>query len=113
MKKLEEYDLGRIPFGNNLARNDNFMKQSIFNEIHSESQMLRYLKHLQDKDISLDKSMIPLGSCTMKLNATSEMEALTWPELDIHPFVPREQAMGYMELIDTLKGWLKSITKLD
>lgn len=88
-KKLEEYNLERIPFGNNLSRADNFMKQDIFNQIHSESQMLRYLRYLEEKDISLDRSMIPLGSCTMKLNATTEMAALTWPELNIHPFVPK------------------------
>lgn len=65
------------------------MKQPIFNQIHSETQMLRYLKYLQDKDISLDKSMIPLGSCTMKLNASTEMKPLSWSSLNIHPFVPR------------------------
>lgn len=72
------------------------MKQTIFNRIHSETQMLRYLKHLQDKDLSLDRSMIPLGSCTMKLNATSEMVPLSWPELNMHPFAPRSQVGGYL-----------------
>lgn len=89
------------------------MKQEIFNKVHSESQMLRYLKHLQEKDISLDKSMIPLGSCTMKLNASTEMEPLTWPELNLHPYVPRDQAEGYLTMIKELRDWLKSITKFD
>ena len=68
------------------------MKQKIFNEIHSEHQMLRYLRFLQEKDISLDRSMISLGSCTMKLNAASEMAPLTWPGVNLHPFVPYSQA---------------------
>lgn len=76
------------------------MKQKIFNSIHSETQMLRYLKHLEQKDISLTKSMIPLGSCTMKLNAATEMVPLSWGELNIHPFVPREQVTGYLQVIE-------------
>jgi len=73
--------------------------------------MLRYLRRLSDKDLALDRTMIPLGSCTMKLNATAEMEAMTWPEFSsIHPYVPREQAAGYTELIESLSGWLAEIT---
>ena len=76
--------------------------------------MLRYLRRLQDKDVALDRSMIPLGSCTMKLNATTEMEAVTWPEFsNIHPFAPLEQALGYLELIDQLEAWLVAITGYD
>ena len=76
--------------------------------------MLRYLRRLQDKDVALDRSMIPLGSCTMKLNATTEMEAVTWPEFaNIHPFAPLEQAQGYLELIDQLEEWLVAITGYD
>ena len=76
--------------------------------------MLRYLRRLQDKDVALDRSMIPLGSCTMKLNATTEMEAVTWPEfVNIHPFAPLEQAQGYLELIDQLEEWLVAITGYD
>jgi glycine dehydrogenase len=76
--------------------------------------MLRYLRRLQDKDVALDRSMIPLGSCTMKLNATTEMEAITWPEFsNIHPFAPLEQAQGYLELIDQLEAWLVAITGYD
>jgi glycine dehydrogenase len=89
------------------------MTQKIFNSIHSESQMMRYLRHLQEKDISLDRSMIPLGSCTMKLNAASEMAPLTWPGLNLHPFVPYNQAEGYIQIIDELRSYLKSVTKFD
>ena len=76
------------------------MKQEIFNKIHSETQMLRYLRYLQERDVSLDRSMIPLGSCTMKLNAATEMTPLTWPELNLHPFIPRDQAKGYLTIIN-------------
>jgi glycine dehydrogenase len=100
-------------FENNLQRELNFMRQQIFNEIHSESKMLRYLRFLEEKDISLNRSMIPLGSCTMKLNSTSEMIPLTWPELNIHPFAPTNQTLGYQMMINCLTNWLKSITKLD
>ena len=75
--------------------------------------MLRYLRYLQEKDISLDRSMIPLGSCTMKLNASTEMAPLTWQELNLHPFIPHEQAKGYLEIINELREWLKNITKFD
>ena len=76
--------------------------------------MLRYLRRLADKDIALDRSMIPLGSCTMKLNATTEMEPVTWPEFaDIHPFAPLDQAAGYVELIHQLEDWLAEITGYD
>jgi glycine dehydrogenase len=105
---------GGIPsFSENLARKDAFMTQKIFNSIHSESQMMRYLRHLQEKDISLDRSMIPLGSCTMKLNAASEMAPLTWPGLNLHPFVPNNQAEGYIQIIEELRSYLKSVTKFD
>lgn len=89
------------------------MTQKIFNSIHSESQMMRYLRRLQEKDISLDRSMIPLGSCTMKLNAASEMASLTWPETNLHPFVPYSQAQGYLQIIEELRAYLKSVTGFD
>lgn len=75
--------------------------------------MMRYLRSLQEKDISLDRSMIALGSCTMKLNAATEMMPLTWPELNLHPFVPENQANGYLHIINELRSYLKSVTKFD
>ena len=97
-----------------LLRTDAILKHPVFNTYHTEHQMLRYLKKLQNKDLALDHSMISLGSCTMKLNATSEMIPVTWPEFtDIHPFAPIDQAQGYMEMIGGLEDWLKVITGFD
>jgi glycine dehydrogenase len=94
-----------------LSRNTPFLEQSVFNEHHSEHAMLRYLKRLEDKDIALNRSMIPLGSCTMKLNAAAEMIPITLPGFsDIHPFAPPDQTLGYAELIARLTEWLKAIT---
>ncbi len=94
-----------------LLRGTRFLGQSAFNTHHSEHEMLRYLKRLEDKDIALDRSMIPLGSCTMKLNAAAEMMPITFPGFaDIHPFVPAEQSKGYLELIHRLSDWLKEVT---
>ncbi len=93
------------------VRSTGFLTHPTFHRYRSETEMLRYLRRLQDKDVALDRSMIPLGSCTMKLNATSEMEPIAWPEFaDMHPFVPLEQATGYLEMIELLEGWLASIT---
>ena len=76
--------------------------------------MLRYIKSLEEKDLSLNRSMIALGSCTMKLNATTELEPITWPQFaNIHPFVPVQQAQGYMQIIDELSAWLSEITGFD
>ncbi len=95
------------------ARRTEFLEQEIFNSIHSEHQMLRYIFQLQERDLSLAHSMIPLGSCTMKLNATAEMMPITWPELaTMHPFAPGEQAAGYLEIIRQLESWLGEITGL-
>ncbi|MCW2887162.1 MAG: glycine dehydrogenase [Streptosporangiaceae bacterium] len=100
---------GGIPPG--LRRESPFLTHPVFHAHRSETAMLRYLRRLQDKDIALDRSMIPLGSCTMKLNATTEMEPITWPEFaQIHPFAPREQAEGYAELIGELEDQLVEIT---
>jgi glycine dehydrogenase len=97
-----------------LLRSDAILTHPVFNSYHTEHEMLRYLKRLQNKDLALDHSMISLGSCTMKLNATSEMIPVTWPEFgDIHPFAPIDQVQGYMEMIGGLENWLKVITGFD
>ncbi|NUR63892.1 MAG: aminomethyl-transferring glycine dehydrogenase [Catenulispora sp.] len=88
-----------------------FLTHPVFHAHRSETAMLRYLRQLADRDIALDRSMIPLGSCTMKLNATTEMEPITWPEFAaIHPFAPLDQAAGYLSLIGQLEGWLAEVT---
>ncbi len=108
---VAEGDIGVPPA---LVRTSEFLTHPVFSSHRSETEMLRYLRRLQDKDVALDRSMIPLGSCTMKLNATTEMEAVTWPEFaNIHPFAPLEQAQGYLELIDQLEEWLIAITGYD
>ena len=94
-----------------LRRNSSFLTHPVFNRYHSETGMLRYMRLLSDKDLALDRSMIPLGSCTMKLNATSEMIPITWPEFaHIHPFAPAAQLRGYAELDLQLRGWLCQVT---
>ena len=94
-----------------LRRTSNFLTHPVFNTHHSETGMLRYLRMLSDKDLALDRSMIPLGSCTMKLNATSEMIPITWPEFaNIHPFCPANQRQGYTELDEQLRAWLCAAT---
>ncbi len=99
----------RIPDA--LRRSSPFLTHPVFNTHHSETEMLRYLRRLSDKDLALDRSMIPLGSCTMKLNATSEMIPITWPEFaDIHPFAPADQLQGYALLNEQLTGWLCQAT---
>jgi glycine dehydrogenase len=101
-----------IPEGE--RRSSDFLTHPVFHEHHSETEMLRYLRRLADKDVALDRAMIPLGSCTMKLNATTEMEPVTWPEFaDIHPFAPLEQAEGYLALIHDLEATLAQITGYD
>jgi len=92
-------------------RTTEFLTHPVFHAHRSETAMLRYLRKLADRDIALDRSMIPLGSCTMKLNATTEMEPITWPEFGaIHPFAPLDQASGYLSLIGQLEGWLAEVT---
>lgn len=94
-----------------LVRESNFMLHPVFNRYHSEHEMLRYIKSLEAKDLSLCHSMISLGSCTMKLNATTEMIPVTWPEFNsLHPFIPMDQAKGYMEIIEELNKDLSEIT---
>ena len=97
-----------------LVRQGEVLVHSVFRQHHSEHEMLRYLRRLADKDLALDRTMIPLGSCTMKLNATTEMLAVTWPEFaDIHPFAPAEQTLGYRQLIDELEQMLIACTGYD
>ncbi|MBU8860966.1 MULTISPECIES: aminomethyl-transferring glycine dehydrogenase [unclassified Micromonospora] len=97
-----------------LARTSEFLTHPVFHSHHSETAMLRYLRRLADFDYALDRGMIPLGSCTMKLNATTEMEPVTWPEFaHLHPFAPDEQTVGYRELIAQLEGWLAEVTGYD
>lgn len=94
-----------------LARDGEILKHEIFNRYHSETEMLRYIYRLQSRDLSLAHSMIALGSCTMKLNATAEMVPVTWPTVGkIHPFAPREQTQGYFEMFSSLESWLSEIT---
>jgi len=97
-----------------LARTTPFMTHEVFNSHHSETQMLRYLRRLSARDYALDRGMIPLGSCTMKLNATTEMEPVSLPGFaDLHPFAPAEDAAGYHRLIEELEGWLAEVTGYD
>ena len=94
-----------------LTRGTDFLTHPIFNTYHSETSMLRYIRSLSDRDLALDRTMIPLGSCTMKLNATAEMIPITWPSFNsIHPFAPVDQSSGYAKLIDSLSKWLVSVT---
>lgn len=94
-----------------LRRTSPYLEHPTFHRYRSETAMMRYLRRLADRDLALDRTMIPLGSCTMKLNAAVEMEPISWPEFaDLHPFVPADQAAGYTELISTLEGWLAEIT---
>lgn len=104
---------GAPSFPAKLLRTGDFMRQPVFNSHHSETLMLRYIKSLESRDLSLSHSMIPLGSCTMKLNGATEMAPVTWEEFSgIHPFVPADQARGYARVIRELKGYLCEITGL-
>ncbi len=94
-----------------LARTSAYLTHPVFNRYHAEHEMLRYIKRLESRDLSLCQSMIPLGSCTMKLNATSEMQPISWPQFGrLHPFAPADQWSGYAELLETLGKWLGEIT---
>ncbi|WP_224999458.1 aminomethyl-transferring glycine dehydrogenase [Cesiribacter sp. SM1] len=100
-----------ISFPENLQRTSAFLEHEVFNSYHIEHEMLRYIKRLENRDLSLVHSMISLGSCTMKLNATAEMKPVTWPEWgNLHPFVPADQAQGYRQLFSELEAWLSEIT---
>ncbi|MGO2933720.1 aminomethyl-transferring glycine dehydrogenase [Microbacterium sp.] len=97
-----------------LLRQDEYLTHPVFHIHHSETAMMRYLKSLADRDYALDRGMIPLGSCTMKLNAATAMASITWPEFaQIHPFAPESDVAGYLEMIDQLEGWLAEVTGYD
>jgi glycine dehydrogenase len=96
------------------GRQSKYLTHPMFNSYHSETSMLRYIRSLSDRDLALDRTMIPLGSCTMKLNATSEMIPVTWPQFaNIHPFAPLDQSKGYKKMIDQLSRWLVEVTGYD
>ena len=102
------------PFDQTLVRHTSFLGHPVFNINHSETAMLRYIRMLSDRDLALDRTMIPLGSCTMKLNATTEMQSVTWPEFSaLHPYAPIEQSVGSRQLIQELSDWLIAITGYD
>jgi glycine dehydrogenase len=104
----------RIEWPEWAQRRTGFLRHPVFNRYHTETELMRYLKRLENRDLSLTTSMIPLGSCTMKLNAAAEMLPVTWPEFSqLHPFAPVEQTRGYAQLIAELEGWLAEITGFD
>merc|ERR1712050_232094 len=103
---------GALP--DEFSRTGPFLQQKIFNSIHSETEMMRYLLNLQSKDLALDRSMISLGSCTMKLNSVSSLAPCSWPEVaNMHPFAPESQTKGYQEMLESLENYLKSCTGFD
>ena len=111
--QLTELSLAE-PINEQWQRNDAYMSQAVFHDYHSETEMMRYLRRLSDKDIALDRAMISLGSCTMKLNAASEMTPVTWPEFNsIHPFAPADQTLGYQTMIAELEAMLCACTGYD
>ncbi len=112
VEALDAATADALPAG--LVRTSAFLTHPVFNTHHSEHELLRYLRSLADKDLAMDRTMIPLGSCTMKLNATAEMIPVTWPEFaNIHPLAPADQALGYKELIDGLEAMLVECTGYD
>ena len=105
------YEPGDYPAA--FSRTSDYLTHPVFNSYHSETEMLRYIHRLESRDLSLNTSMIPLGSCTMKLNATTQMTPVTWPEFgQLHPFAPREQAKGYARIVSDLSEWLAEISGL-
>jgi glycine dehydrogenase len=116
--KVFDVEINDVSDANNYSastkRSSQFLQHPVFNVNHSETAMLRYIRTLSDRDLALDRTMSPLGSCTMKLNATTEMQAVTWPEFSsLHPFAPVEQSVGSRELIQELSDWLVAITGYD
>jgi glycine dehydrogenase len=116
VRDFADNDLGEPPIRipQSIIRTSEFLTHPVFNTHETETEMLRYLKKLESRDLSLTTSMIPLGSCTMKLNATAEMFPLSWPEISkLHPFAPMEQTIGYAEMCELLEDWLAEITGFD
>jgi glycine dehydrogenase len=116
VRDLADDDLGQPPIRipQSIIRTSDFLTHSVFNTHDTETEMLRYLKKLESRDLSLTTSMIPLGSCTMKLNATAEMSPISWPKISkLHPFAPTEQTAGYTEMCEQLETWLAEITGFD
>ncbi|GAB2551626.1 aminomethyl-transferring glycine dehydrogenase [Rufibacter soli] len=116
-KQDSTLDLDAIPeeteitWPESLIRTSEYLQHEVFNKYHSESEILRYMKYLENKDFSLTHGMIPLGSCTMKLNATAEMIPVTWPEIgQLHPFAPADQTKGYTQIFNDLEAWLCEVT---
>ncbi|MGB5951648.1 MAG: aminomethyl-transferring glycine dehydrogenase [Ornithinimicrobium sp.] len=106
--------VSEVDWADQHRRTSTYLEHPVFHSYRSETSMLRYMRKLADKDFALDRGMIPLGSCTMKLNGTTEMETITWPEFAaIHPFAPANQSMGYHELIDELSLWMCEVTGYD
>jgi glycine dehydrogenase len=113
-RSLSAFDADGTSIPAHVERTSEYLTHSVFNTHRSETSMMRYLKYLADKDYALDRGMIPLGSCTMKLNAASEMEAVTWPEFaGLHPFAPEADVEGYLTLIEQLQTWLAEVTGYD
>ncbi len=114
LEVLSLKDAGEKSISSSLLRTSSYLTHPVFNTNHSETGMMRYLRNLADRDLALDRTMIPLGSCTMKLNAVTEMEAVTWPEFSsLHPFAPADQSQGSRKLIKQLSDWLVAITGYD
>ena len=109
--RTSQFEQADVPLPDWLERDSDYLTHDVFNSFHAEHEMLRYITRLQSRDLSLTTSMIPLGSCTMKLNAVSEMLPVTWPEFaDIHPYAPADQTAGYAELFEQLERWLAEMT---
>jgi glycine dehydrogenase len=109
-----DFSVAQAGLPDDLVRTSEYLTHAVFNTHRSETSMMRYLKRLADYDYALDRGMIPLGSCTMKLNAATEMEAITWPEFaQVHPFAPRADVKGYLELVNQLETWLTDVTGYD
>ena len=123
LPEADEHDVRDLPYAGEtpiagvpaqLRRADSFLEHPVFNSHRSETAMMRYLKQLADRDYALDRGMIPLGSCTMKLNAATEMAAVSWPEFSrVHPFAPEHDVHGYLAMIEQLESWLAEVTGYD